>query len=125
MNGAFEGRGDDGEVVALLRVGDEFVHDFGQDACVFHPLLAEIGVTADSVVQIKLGLSMAGQVNISIGRNGQIDRIRHNFLRQVPVNLVDLDSCADVNGLDVGKGLVLGEGLIDLLVLGNAGVEIL
>lgn len=68
---------------------------------------------------------MAGQVNISIGRNGQIDRIRHNFLRQVPVNLVDLNSCADVNGLDVGKGLVFGESLIDLLVLGDAGVEIL
>ncbi len=125
MDGPFQGRGDDGQVFAFLRVGDEFVHDFGQDACVLHALLTEVGVAANSVVQIKLGLSMTGQVNISIGRNGQIDRIRHNFLRQVPIYLVDLDSCADVDGLDVGKGFVFGERLVDLLVLGDAGVEIL
>jgi hypothetical protein len=125
LDGAFEGRGDDGEVVAFLLVSNEFVHDFGENACILHALLTEIGVTANSVIQIKLRLSMTGQVNISIGRNGQIDRIRHYFLRQVPIYLVDLDSCPDVDGLDVGKGLVLGESLIDLLVLGDAGVEIL
>ncbi len=66
LYGAFEGRGDDGEVVTLLWVGDELVHDLGKDAGVLHAFLAEVGVAADSVIQIELRLAMTGQINISV-----------------------------------------------------------
>ncbi len=125
MDSAFECRGDDGEVVAFLLVSDEFVHDFGQDACILHTLLTEIGVTANPVIQIKLRLSMTGQVNISIRRYCQIYRIRHYLLSQVPIYLVDLHSCTHVDRLYVGKALLFCEGLIYLLVLGDARVEVL
>jgi hypothetical protein len=59
LDGALESRGDDGEVLALLRIGDKLLHDFGQDLGVFHSSLAQVGITADPVIEVELRFPMS------------------------------------------------------------------
>lgn len=124
VDGPLESAGQDGEVFPLFFIFNELVEHDRQGFRILLAFLRQFRVPSQTIFPVIFAFSVSGEVDVPLGRNGEVDCVGHDLFCQVAVDLVDFDALSHIDGLDKGKPFILVQSFIDLFIIFDSGPEI-